>query len=46
MTDILLDEYTHDVVYINGDTPITAEDKTNVAQKLKIKLQTFKSEWF
>lgn len=46
MTDLLLDEFSHDLIYINGDTPITAEEKINVAQKLKIKLQTFKSEWF
>jgi hypothetical protein len=46
MTDLLLNLEEHDIYFINGDTPITYENKVTVAQKLKIKLLTFKSEWF
>lgn len=47
--DILLDEVTHDVVWNNG--PLTKEFTTQpftqtVSQRLKIRLLTFKSEWF
>lgn len=47
--DILLDEVTHDVVWNNG--PLTKEFTTQpytqtVAQRLKIRLLTFRSEWF
>jgi hypothetical protein len=47
--DILLDEVTHDVVWNNG--PLTKEFTTQpftqtVAQRLKIRLLSFKSEWF
>lgn len=47
MTDgVLLNPLTHDAIFINGQTPVTYENKLTVAQKLKIKLLTFKSEWF
>jgi hypothetical protein len=47
--DILLDEVSHDVVWNNG--PLTAEFTTQpytqtVSQRLKIRLLTFKGEWF
>lgn len=47
--DLLLDETTHDVVWNNG--PLTTEFTTQpftqtVAQRLKIRLLTFRGEWF
>lgn len=45
MADLLLSE-AHDLIYINGDNPVTYESRVSVAQRLKIKLQTFKGEWF
>ena len=44
--DILLDVDTHDLVFINGETPVTPTIRTSVAQRLKIMLQTFLGEWF
>lgn len=44
--DILLNEDTHDIVFINGDCPITDGQKTTVAQRLKVRLQTFLGEYF
>lgn len=46
MTDILNNPETGDAFFINGSTPVTYENKVTVAQKLKIKLLTFKQEWF
>lgn len=47
MTDgVLLDPLSHDCIFINGATPVTYENKLTVAQKLKIKLLTFRGEWF
>jgi len=46
MADLLLDPVTHDMVYSNGETPLTSDRNLTVAQRLKIKLQTFKGEWF
>lgn len=46
MTDLLLNPETNDLLFINGTTPITYENKLTVAQRLKIKLQTFRGEWF
>lgn len=45
MTDILLTD-EHDALFINGQTPVTYENKLTVAQRLKIKLLTFRGEWF
>lgn len=47
--DILLDEVSHDVVWNNG--PLTKEFTTQpltqtVSQRLKIRLLSFKNEWF
>ena len=45
MADLLLNE-DHDLYFINGETPMTYENKVTLAQRLKIKLLTFQSEWF
>lgn len=44
--DILLDESTHDIVFVNGETPMTDSVSDALKQRLKIKLLTFKGEWF
>lgn len=44
--DILLDNSTHDAVFVNGSTPITEGIPNSLRQRLKIKLLTFKGEWF
>ena len=44
--DILLDEITHDALFINGATPVTPSISEGLKQRLKIKLLTFKGEWF
>lgn len=44
--DILLDETTHDAVFVNGETPVTNGVADGLKQRLKIKLLTFKGEWF
>lgn len=44
--DILLDPVTHDVVFINGASPVAQSQQDIVAQRLKITLQTFLGEWF
>lgn len=44
--DILLDETTHDAIFVNGDTPTTESISNGLKQRLKIKLLTFRGEWF
>lgn len=44
--DILLDEATHDAIFVNGETPVTNGIAGSLKQRLKIKLLTFKGEWF
>lgn len=44
--DILIDEETNDIVFINGQTPVTDNQKLTVSQRLKIRLQTFLGEYF
>lgn len=44
--DILLDEVTHDAIFVNGETPVTDGISDSLKQRLKIKLLTFKGEWF
>ncbi|AGR89492.1 hypothetical protein X832_gp022 [Pseudomonas phage PAK_P5] len=39
--DLLLDENSHDIVFVNGQTPVTQGQVQIVAQRLKIKLWTF-----
>jgi hypothetical protein len=44
--DILLDEFTNDIIYINGQIPVTPNELTTVSQRLKVRLQTFLGEYF
>ena len=44
--DILLNETTHDALFVNGATPVTTSISDGLKQRLKIKLLTFKGEWF
>lgn len=44
--DLLLDPLTHDVVFINGETPVASSQQDVVAQRLKVRLNTFFGEWF
>tara|TARA_R100000656_G_scaffold119768_1_gene93780 strand:+ start:3371 stop:3742 length:372 start_codon:yes stop_codon:yes gene_type:complete len=44
--DLLLDPVTHDIIYQNGKTLVTQSKADVVAQRLKIKLNTFLGEWF
>lgn len=42
--DILLDE-SHDIVFVNGETPVTRANFDVVAQRLRIRLKTFLTEY-
>lgn len=42
--DLLLEN--NDIVFINGECPVTYNQRDVVAQRLKITLQTFLEEWF
>lgn len=44
--DLLLDETTNDLVFINGECPVTESITQTLAQLLKVKLLTFMGEWF
>lgn len=44
--DLLLDESSHDLVFENGSTPVTSDIADGLKQRLKIKLLTFRGEWF
>lgn len=44
--DLLLDTRTHDIVFTNGPPAVTTTPVQHVSQRLKIKLLTFKGEWF
>jgi len=44
--DLLLDMKTHDLVFVNGECPVVTDPVERVMQRLKIKLLTFKGEWF
>ena len=46
MTDIKLDNQTHDLIYENGDLKLTLNQSESLAQRLKVKLSTFQGEWF
>jgi hypothetical protein len=43
--DILLGD-NHDIVFVNGSCPVTSNRTEAVAQRLLIKLKTFRGEWF
>lgn len=44
--DLQLDQKTHDLVFINGECPVTTGLVNSVTQRLIIRLRTFFSEWF
>ncbi|WFG37638.1 hypothetical protein QE331_gp169 [Pseudomonas phage 20Sep416] len=44
--DLFVNPDTHDLVFINGEAPVTQRMVDIVAQRLKIKLYTFLGEWF
>lgn len=44
--DLLLDTNTGDIVFVNGQCPVTQLQADVVAQRLRIKLYTFYGEWF
>lgn len=44
--DILLLKDSGDAAFVNGSIPTTDETRQSVAQRLTIKLSTFKAEWF
>lgn len=37
---------SHDLVFKNGDCPVTTDRVDSITQKLYIRLRTFKGEWF
>lgn len=45
MTDIKLDN-SHDLIYEGGDLKLTLNQSESLAQRLKVKLLTFRGEWF
>ncbi|MNQ81959.1 hypothetical protein D3C85_969970 [compost metagenome] len=44
--DLKLDGDSHDLLFVNGECPVTTESREVVAQRLKIRLLTFRNEWF
>jgi hypothetical protein len=46
MADLLINPTTGDLVFINGQCPMTYEMGVTVAQRLRIKILTFQGEWF
>jgi|SRR5690554_5041530 len=45
--DLLMNISTdHDCLFINGECPVTSTPEQKMAQKIKIKLLTFRGEWF
>lgn len=44
--DLLLDREKHDLVFVNGATPVTGDRTDAVVQRLYIRLRTFLSEWY
>lgn len=44
--DLLLDTNTGDLIFQNGQCPVTQLQADIVAQRLRIKLYTFYGEWF
>lgn len=46
MPDIKLDVSEHDIIFTDGDFQLTSTQSESLAQRLKIKLQTFQGEFF
>ena len=44
--DLLLDEDTNDIVFVNGTAQVTDTQLSTVSQRLKVRLQTFLGEYF
>lgn len=45
--DLLMNIDTdHDCVFVNGSCPVTVTPRETMGQKIKIKLLTFRGEWF
>lgn len=45
--DLLMNISTgHDCLFVNGECPVTSTPEQKMAQKIKIKLLTFRGEWF
>ena len=44
--DLKLDKNKHDMVFVNGDCPMTLGMADSTAQKLSIRLRAFQGEWF
>lgn len=44
--DLKLDQASHDLVFVNGECPVTTGLVDSVSQRLIIRLRTFLGEWF
>lgn len=44
--DLKLDGDSHDLLFVNGECPVTTESREVVAQRLTIRLNSFFGEWF
>lgn len=44
--DLLLDRSSHDLVFVNGECPVTDGRTDAVVQRLYIRLRTFLGEWY
>lgn len=40
------DGIVHDLVFVNGDCPVTNGRSDSVAQRIYLRLRTFRGEWF
>lgn len=46
MPDLRLDKLTHDILLVDGDFELTTTEDESLAQRLKVKLLTWQSEWY
>lgn len=44
--DLKLDDESHDLLFVNGECPVVTESREVVAQRLKIRLLSFRNDWF
>ena len=44
--DLKLDQGSHDLIFVNGECPVTTGLINSVTQRLIIRLRTFLGEWF